>query len=82
MFEYLDRNVDGKLTADEVPSERKAMFERAVQFGDRDGDGALSEEEFTKVVTAWRKRQQRQEPAVQSLRPPTRRPGSVRRARD
>ena len=58
VFEYLDRNADGKLTADEVPSERKSMFERAVQFGDRDGDGALTEEEFTKVVTAGRQRQQ------------------------
>ncbi len=66
VFEYLDRNVDGKLTTDEIPSERKAMFERAMKFGDRDGDGALSQEEFTKVVTAWRKRQERQEPAPKS----------------
>jgi Ca2+-binding EF-hand superfamily protein len=55
IFEYLDRNADGKLTADEIPSERKAMFDRAVQFGDRDGDGALTEEEFTKIVLAGRK---------------------------
>jgi len=66
VFEYLDRNADGKLTADEVPSERKSMFERAVRFGDRDGDGALTEEEFTKVVAAGRQRQQSQESEAKS----------------
>ncbi len=53
IFEYLDRNADGKLTADEVPTERQPMFERAVRFGDRDKDGALSEEEFTTVVNQF-----------------------------
>jgi Ca2+-binding EF-hand superfamily protein len=73
VFEYLDRNADGKLTADEIPSERKSMFERAVQFGDRDGDGALTEAEFTQVVAAVRKRQQRQESEEKSpaADPPT-----------
>ncbi len=58
IFEHLDRNADGKLTADEVPSENVERFKRGVQFGDRDRDGALSEEEFTRVVTAHRKLQQ------------------------
>ena len=72
VFEYLDRNADGKLTADEIPSERKSMFERAVQFGDRDADGALTEEEFTKVVIAGRHARSRQ----RNLPPPSCQPGS------
>ena len=40
IFEHLDRNADGKLTADEVPSEIVERFKRGVQFGDRDRDGA------------------------------------------
>src|SRR5271156_2315607 len=57
IFEYLDRNADGKLTLDEVPSERQEMFKQGVRFGDRDGDGALSLEELTRVVTQHRQRQ-------------------------
>jgi Ca2+-binding EF-hand superfamily protein len=83
VFEYLDRNADDKLTADEVPSERKSMFERAVRFGDRDGDGALTKEEFTKVVIAGRQRQQRQESEAKPPEsdPPAKQPsGGSRRA--
>jgi Ca2+-binding EF-hand superfamily protein len=78
VFEYLDRNADGKLTADEVPSERKTMFARAVQFGDRDGDGALTEEEFTKVVAAGRKRQQGKDSEEKSSAPD---PSAMKRTR-
>ena len=54
IFEYLDRNADGKLTLDEVPSERQKNFQQGLRFGDRDGDGALSQEEFIKVVNRHR----------------------------
>jgi Ca2+-binding EF-hand superfamily protein len=59
VFEYLDRNADGKLTKDEVPTERQGMFERAVRFGDRDGDGALTLKEFARVAAMRKKRQER-----------------------
>ncbi|HEX4144456.1 MAG TPA: EF-hand domain-containing protein [Pirellulales bacterium] len=84
VFEYLDRNADGRLTADEIPSERKAMFERAVRFGDRDGDGALTEEEFTKVVAAGRQRQQSAESEADTpaIDPPTKKSSRASRRTD
>ncbi|MHC4954955.1 MAG: EF-hand domain-containing protein [Planctomycetota bacterium] len=42
MFENLDKNGDGKLTADELPERMQRMLERF----DRDGDGALSADEM------------------------------------
>ena len=56
VMEYLDRNADGKLSPDEVPNERREMFERGVRFGDRDGDGALDLEELRRIMQ-WRKAQ-------------------------
>jgi Ca2+-binding EF-hand superfamily protein len=47
LFDRADGNSDGKLTADEVPEERRAMTEKLIERGDKDGDGALSREEFT-----------------------------------
>jgi len=45
-FRRLDTNGDGKLTADEGPEARRPMIERMIQRGDKDGDKALSLEEF------------------------------------
>jgi Ca2+-binding EF-hand superfamily protein len=45
-FSRFDKNNDGKLTADEVPDERRASVERLIRRGDKDGDQALSLEEF------------------------------------
>ena len=45
-FSRLDKNSDGKITADEVPEERRAFVERLIRRGDKDGDLALSLEEF------------------------------------
>lgn len=47
MFAKLDANQDGKLTADEVPADRKQLFERLVRIADKDGDGALVVAEFS-----------------------------------
>jgi Ca2+-binding EF-hand superfamily protein len=46
LFRRLDRNSDGKLTANEVPEERRAFVERLIRRGDKDGDGSLTLEEF------------------------------------
>ncbi|HTM56745.1 MAG TPA: hypothetical protein VL175_22120 [Pirellulales bacterium] len=47
LFRRMDRNSDGKLTADEVPEERRAFVERLIRRADKDGDGLLTLEEFT-----------------------------------
>ncbi|MBI1346775.1 hypothetical protein GC163_10860 [bacterium] len=46
LFQSLDKNGDGKLTADEVGEGQKRFFERSVRAGDKDGDGALTKDEF------------------------------------
>lgn len=46
LFHRMDRNSDGKLTAGEVPEERRAFVERLIRRADKDGDGALTLEEF------------------------------------
>jgi len=49
LFKRLDRNADEKLTADELPEERRQMLERLIERGDKNGDESLSREEFTAV---------------------------------
>jgi Ca2+-binding EF-hand superfamily protein len=48
LFKRMDRNGDGKVTADEVPAARRAMIEKLISRLDTDGDKALSLEEFAK----------------------------------
>ncbi|MEX2113735.1 MAG: hypothetical protein WD845_11150 [Pirellulales bacterium] len=45
-FADLDTNKDGQLTADEVPADRKRLFERLVRMADSDGDSKLTLVEF------------------------------------
>ncbi len=46
LFEQLDTNKDGVLTSDEIPQDKKGLFDRLVRVADKDGDGKLSGEEF------------------------------------
>lgn len=47
LFERLDANKDGVVTAEEVEGEeQKALFERALRRGDKDGNKKLTKEEF------------------------------------
>jgi Ca2+-binding EF-hand superfamily protein len=46
LFQQLDKNGDGKLTAEEVPEEQRRFFERSVRVGDKNADGVLTKEEF------------------------------------
>jgi Ca2+-binding EF-hand superfamily protein len=50
IFKRLDANGDGKVTLDEVPDERREGFKLLIARGDKDGDGALSKEEFIKAM--------------------------------
>ncbi|HZZ29564.1 MAG TPA: hypothetical protein VFE46_16325 [Pirellulales bacterium] len=46
LFDKLDANHDGQITADEVPEDQRRLFERLLRRADRNGDGKLSPEEF------------------------------------
>lgn len=46
LFSELDRNQDGKVTADEAGADGKSGFERMVRVADRDSNGELSRDEF------------------------------------
>jgi Ca2+-binding EF-hand superfamily protein len=52
LFSSLDANKDGQLTADEVPAEKKGLFDRLVRRSDKNGDGHLSAEEFAAGLSA------------------------------
>ncbi len=46
LFDKLDANHDGFITADEVPADHKRLFDRLVHRSDKTGDGKLSRDEF------------------------------------
>jgi Ca2+-binding EF-hand superfamily protein len=46
LFQKLDTNKDGVLTASEIPQEHQKFFERLLRIGDTNKDGKLSREEF------------------------------------
>jgi Ca2+-binding EF-hand superfamily protein len=46
LFAQLDTNKDGTLTSDEIPGEKKGLFQRLVRVADKDGDGKLTAAEF------------------------------------
>lgn len=46
IFSELDKNEDGKLTADEVPEGQKRFFGHLLRVADKDKDGALTKAEF------------------------------------
>lgn len=46
VFQRLDKDGDGKLTAGEIPEDQARFFERLLRLGDKNSDGALTREEF------------------------------------
>lgn len=58
LFGQLDKDGDGRLTASEIPAERRALFARLVRIGDRNDDGQLTAEEFTAGLNEPERRKQ------------------------
>ncbi len=46
LFDKLDANHDGYITADEAPPEHQKLFNRLLRIADKDHDGKLSRDEF------------------------------------
>lgn len=46
IFEQLDKNQDGKLTADEIPEDKRRFFDQLARESDADGDGIIEKEEY------------------------------------
>ncbi|MEZ6039871.1 MAG: hypothetical protein R3C20_05155 [Planctomycetaceae bacterium] len=51
LFEKLDRNADGKITADEVSDSQMPFFRRSLRVADHNKDGDLTLEEFQASVS-------------------------------
>lgn len=48
LFKQIDANGDGQISANEVPDDKRRLFERLLRRGDANSDGKLSLEELTK----------------------------------
>src|SRR5436190_11323010 len=51
LFQELDKNHDGKVTADEISPEGQSNFSRLLRVADKDKDGALTKAEFVEGLT-------------------------------
>ncbi len=52
MFDRADANGDGKLTADEVPADKRESFQKMLERLDDDKDGAVTKEQFVRAMMA------------------------------
>lgn len=57
MFKQLDTNGDGKLTAQEVPEQRRRMVAAILERSGKGKDGSLTQEEFQKAVEQFSRQQ-------------------------
>ena len=65
---FLDRDRDGSVRLDEVPADMREEFVKALEQGDRDGNGALGQAEYWAVTQAQAKaRAQRTAQAAEDL---------------
>jgi collagen type III alpha len=76
LFNRLDANQDGTVSADEVPEGQRRLLERILKAGDKDQDGKLTKEEFVAGVEAGR--EQAREPRPDQPRPDQPRPDQPR----
>jgi Ca2+-binding EF-hand superfamily protein len=52
LFDRLDANHDGQLTADEIPAEKAGLFTRLLRLAGKPADGKLSRDEFVAQLKA------------------------------
>jgi Ca2+-binding EF-hand superfamily protein len=52
LFDRLDANHDGQLTADEIPAEKAGLFSRLLRLAGKPADGKLSRDEFVAQLKA------------------------------
>src|SRR5437660_5796871 len=52
LFDRLDANHDGQLTADEIPAEKAGLFARLLRLAGKPADGKLSRNEFVAQLKA------------------------------
>jgi len=60
LFDRLDANHDGKLVSDEVPEDKRGLFDRLLKSNDKDSDGALNREEFVAGMKSGRPDRERE----------------------
>ncbi len=63
LFSRFDTNKDGKLTKDEIPRQAERL-RQMIGAADKDQDGAITKQEFTKYLSAARGRGGRQQPGA------------------
>ncbi len=82
MFKRIDANADGKITTDEVPEERREAVGRMIRRGDKDGDGALSSDEFQAIAKlraeAAKKRPESSAKKTDTAKPNTAKPNAAK----
>ncbi|WP_425618701.1 EF-hand domain-containing protein [Anatilimnocola sp. NA78] len=74
LFNKLDANQDGVVAVDEVPEDKRPLFERLLRMGDANDDKKLSKDE---LVAALKKSQPMAEAAPGEGRPGAGRPGGA-----
>ena len=55
LYKQLDANGDGSLAGDEIPEDKRSLFERLVRVGDGNADGKLSADEFAAGLSGGKK---------------------------
>ncbi|QDV51059.1 EF-hand domain-containing protein [Gimesia fumaroli] len=63
IFQQLDKNSDGTVTAEEVPEDKERFFDHLIRKGDQNKDGKLSKDEFE----AGLKKEEQKFPAGEGL---------------
>ncbi len=78
LFQQLDANKDGQLTSDEIPEDRKRLFERLLRTADKNRDSKLDADEFAAGLKPAERTHAEAAPRGPEGRRPDERPGPQR----